>query len=72
MPPPLAEMCKTAREKMCLSQSKFAKLIGTNQTEISFIERGFIPENKEKIKNIKRIYEETKNGIENHQQTGTR
>lgn len=60
--PPLAEMCKIARANLRLSQKKFAYLVGTNQTEISFIERGFVPENEEKIQNIQKLYEETKNG----------
>lgn len=60
--PPLAEMCKTARQNLRLSQYKFVDLVGTNQTEISFIERGFVPENEEKIQNIQKLYEETKNG----------
>lgn len=56
--PPLQEMCKIARQRMALSQEKFAKLIGTNQTEVAFIERGFIPPSQEKIDRIKAIYEE--------------
>ena len=55
--PPLAEMCKTARAERKLTQTKFAELVGTNQTEISFIERGFIPEDKKKIQNIIKLYE---------------
>ncbi len=54
--PPLADMCKTARKNMNLSQKKFAELIGSNQTEISFIERGFIPESKAKIEAIKLLF----------------
>lgn len=54
--PPLAEMCKEARKAMKLSQKKFAELVGTNQTEISFIERGFIPLQKEKIDRIEYLY----------------
>lgn len=57
MYPPLGEMCKNARERMKLTQSQFAVLVGTNQTEISFIERGFIPESKEKIENIIKLYD---------------
>lgn len=60
--PTLAEMCKIARANLRLSQKNFAYLVGTNQTEISFIERGFVPENEEKIQNIQKLYEETKNG----------
>ena len=56
----LAEMCKTARQRLKLTQRAFAKLIGTNQTEVSFIERGFIPPNKEKIATIEMLYKEQK------------
>lgn len=54
----LAEITKQTREAMKLSQSKFAQLIHTNQTEISFIERGFIPNDQEKISKIYELYEE--------------
>lgn len=54
----LAEITKQTREAMKLSQSKFARLIQTNQTEISFIERGFIPNDQEKISKIYELYEE--------------
>lgn len=50
-------MCKQAREAMRLSQRAFAKIIGTNQTDISFIEMGFIPEDKRKINAIKTLYD---------------
>jgi transcriptional regulator with XRE-family HTH domain len=56
----LAEMCREARESMRLSQSKFAQLIGTNQTEVSFIERGFVPSDKEKVKAIENLFKEAK------------
>ena len=52
----LAEMCKTARARMRLSQSKFAEIVGTNQTEVSFIERGFVPQDQGKIDAIKKLY----------------
>lgn len=48
----LAEMCKEIRRAMRISQCKLAEMVGTNQTEISFIERGFIPESKEKVEAI--------------------
>ena len=54
----LAEITKQTREAMKLSQSKFAQLIHTNQTEISFIERGFISNDQEKISKIYELYEE--------------
>lgn len=51
----LAEMCKEIRERTNMSQTALAKLIGTNQTEISFIERGFMP-SQDKITKIERLY----------------
>lgn len=53
----LKEMCKRARKNMKLSQMELAKVVKSNQTEISFIERGFIPEDCRKIEKIKTIYE---------------
>ena len=46
----LSNMCKAVWERMKLSQTVLARMIGSNQTEVSFIERGFIPEdpNREK------------------------
>jgi DNA-binding XRE family transcriptional regulator len=41
---------------MKMSQAEFAKVVKSNQTEISFIERGFIPEDTKKIEKIKTIY----------------
>jgi transcriptional regulator with XRE-family HTH domain len=55
--PPLSDMCKIARAEMRLTQRKFAEIIGTNQTEVSFIERGFIPHDQEKIKAIQELYQ---------------
>lgn len=52
----LKEMCKFVRYNLSMSQKEFGKLIKSNQTEISFIERGFIPENKDKIEVIKSLY----------------
>lgn len=40
---PISEMCKAIRKERQITQYVLADLIGTNQTEISFIERGFIP-----------------------------
>lgn len=39
----LAKKTKATRERLNLSQKELAEEIGTNQTTISFIERGFIP-----------------------------
>ena len=52
----LAEMCRESRLFMGLTQKEFAEFVGTNQTEISFIERGFIPMGKEKIQQIKQLF----------------
>ena len=41
---------------MGLTQKQFAAMIGTNQTEISFIERGFLPTDSEKISKIFELY----------------
>lgn len=56
----LADITKKTRQHMKLSQKQFALLIPTNQTEISFIERGFIPNDKEKINRIYELYNQTK------------
>ena len=39
----LADMVKTIRQETGMSQKQLGKMIGSNQTEVSFIERGFIP-----------------------------
>ena len=53
----LKDKCKFARKELEMSQKHFAVLIQSNQTEVSFIERGFIPEDKSKIKMIDLIYQ---------------
>ena len=57
----LAQIIREAREIMNISQRKLAELVGTNQTEISFIERGFIP-SEEKIDAIYKLYIKSKKG----------
>ena len=52
----LKEMCKTARKYLQMTQLEFARVIRSNQTEISFIERGFIPEDHRKIEKIEQFY----------------
>ena len=52
----LKDMCFEARRALDDSQKAFAKKIGSNQTEVSFIERGFIPEDKEKVNAIREIF----------------
>lgn len=55
---PISEMCKAIRKERQITQYAFASLIGTNQTEISFIERGFIP-SADKIVAITQLYTAT-------------
>ncbi len=53
----LKDKCKAVRNSMAISQKEFAEtFLGTNQTEVSFIERGFIPEDKNKRKTINYLY----------------
>jgi transcriptional regulator with XRE-family HTH domain len=40
------------REKMKVTQARLATLIGTTQTEVSFMERGFLPRNPRKVESI--------------------
>ena len=54
----LAEITKTTRNALKLSQRELAILIHSNQTEISFIERGFIPNDQEKSPKIYDLYKE--------------
>lgn len=56
----IGQMCKTIREENGISQREMAKILNTNSTEISFIERGFIPK-EETIKKIIKIYIENEN-----------
>lgn len=44
----LADMAKTIRQETGMSQKQLAEMIGSNQTEVSFIERGVIPQDPEK------------------------
>lgn len=44
----LKEMCKETRKAMSLTQREFAKIIGSTQTEVSFIEGGFTPQAKKR------------------------
>ena len=43
----LKDKCIELRTFLGLSQTSFAIMIHTNQTEVSFIERGFIPKKKQ-------------------------
>lgn len=53
----LKDKTKIVREVLGLSQKEFGNMfLQTNQTEVSFIERGFIPEDKRKIKIVNSMY----------------
>ena len=54
----LADMAKTIRQETGMSQKQLGEMIGSNQTEVSFIERGFIPLNPEKQIAILKIFNE--------------
>ena len=58
----LANMAKAIRQETGMSQTQLAEMIGTNQTEVSFIERGFIPLNPEKQIAILNIFNEVIKG----------
>lgn len=53
----LKEKTRFVREELEMTQREFAKLIGSNQTEVSFIERGFIPEDFRKIQVINLMFD---------------
>lgn len=53
----LKDKTKKIREFMGLSQKEFGTMfLNSNQTELSFIERGFIPEDKRKVKVVNNMY----------------
>lgn len=54
----LVDMAKTIRQETGMSQKQLAEMIGSNQTEVSFIERGFIPRDPEKQIAILKIFNE--------------
>ena len=58
----LADMVKTIRQETGMSQKQLAEMIGSNQTEVSFIERGFIPHAPEKQIAIENIFNEVIKG----------
>ena len=58
----LANMAKAIRQETGISQKQLAEMIGTNQTEVSFIERGFIPFSPEKQIAILNIFNEVIKG----------
>ncbi len=63
----LKEKTRFVREELELTQREFAKLIGSNQTEVSFIERGFIPEDFRKIQVINLMFDLQIKGENNEQ-----
>lgn len=62
----LANMAKTIRQETGMSQKQLAEKIGSNQTEVSFIERGFIPPDPEKQIAILKIFNEVIKGEKEH------
>ena len=58
----LANVAKTIRQETGMSQKQLAEMIGSNQTEVSFIERGFIPTAPEKQIAILQIFNEVIKG----------
>lgn len=62
----LSNICKIIRRRMKITQRELAMLIGTNQTEISFVERGFMPNDKNKAQKIVDIY----NGLQQEFKAG--
>ena len=58
----LKNMCKTIRKTLKFSQQKLAAIVGTTQTEISFIEHEFIPPNTKKVEMIKNMYQSVLKG----------
>lgn len=65
----IEEMCKAIRKELGISQYKIADLIGTNQTTVSFIERGFIP-NPKVVVAIRKLAEKTV--LRRHEHEGER
>ena len=62
----LADVAKTIRQETGMSQKQLAEKIGSNQTEVSFIERWFIPLDPEKQIAILKIFNEVIRGEENN------
>ena len=58
----LADMAKTIRQETGMTQKQLGEMIGSNQTEVSFIERGFIPPAPEKQIAILNIFNEVIKG----------
>lgn len=48
----LKDVCIALRRGMKITQRELASMIGSTQTEISFIEKGFIPPSSEKISRV--------------------
>lgn len=63
----LADMCKEVREALAISQRELAMMIGSNQTEISFIERGFTPSDTAKVDAIIAEYNKLHKGWRNNE-----
>lgn len=52
----LQEMCRRVRQKKGWTQYHLATALGTTQTEVSFIENGFIPPDVSKAQHIYDLY----------------
>ena len=55
---PISEMCKAIRKEQYITQEALAKLIGVNASEVSYIERGYIPDSETVVK-ISDLYKDT-------------
>lgn len=54
----ISEMCKAIRKEKYITQESLAKQIGVNASEVSYIERGFIPDAETVVK-ISDLYKDT-------------
>ncbi len=54
----ISDMCKTIRREHHITQELLAKSIGVHQTELSYIERGFLPDVDTLVK-IVDLYKQT-------------
>ena len=59
----LKDKCYAVRSILNLTQKEFGMMIASNQTEVSFIERGFIPKQKQ-IYLIELLYERVEGNYE--------
>lgn len=55
-------MTKAIREILGISQRRLSEMVGTTQSEISLIERGFVPSDPLKTQAILQIFNKIKEG----------